>query len=98
VAFGFVGRSSQRSVVAFFAAAWFGWGNAAPSRLQIWLSIGSVLALLVAVAGAVIGFRSAASTAALRDRHAAFRRVRHVRAPARLPGFGAHFGGHGWRL
>jgi hypothetical protein len=55
-------------VLGFFASAWFGWGQAAPAAaLGTWLTVGSVLALAVAAAGAVVGFRSPASTAALHD-------------------------------
>jgi hypothetical protein len=67
-------RGITALIEGFFAAAWFGWGHAAaPSGLEIWLNIGGALALLVAVTGAVIGFRSPASTAALHDRRAARR-------------------------
>ncbi|GIH18881.1 hypothetical protein Raf01_70530 [Rugosimonospora africana] len=58
-------------VEGFFAAAWFGWGQQAQvAGLEVWLDIGSVVALLVAVGGAVIGLRSPASTAVLHDRSA----------------------------
>jgi hypothetical protein len=40
-------------IEGFFASAWFGWGQAEPSRLGAVLGVGSVPALLVAVAGAV---------------------------------------------
>lgn len=64
-------RGVTALVEGFFAAAWFGWGHAEASPgLGIWLDIGSGLALVVAVAGAVVGFRSPASEAALRDREA----------------------------
>jgi hypothetical protein len=54
-------------VEGFFAAAWFGWGNAAPSSLSTVLVMGSVLGLLVAVAGAVVGFRAPGTTAVFDD-------------------------------
>jgi hypothetical protein len=54
-------------VEGFFAAAWFGWGNAAPSSLGPLLVAGSVVGLLVAVAGAVVGFRAPGTDAALSD-------------------------------
>src|SRR5262245_22553773 len=58
-------------VLGFFASAWFGWGQAAPpAGLGTWLTVGSVLALVVAAVGASVGFRSPASTAALHDRAA----------------------------
>jgi hypothetical protein len=58
-------------VLGFFASAWFGWGQAAPpAGLGTWLTVGSVLALAVAAIGALAGFRSPASTAALRGRAA----------------------------
>ncbi|MEU8261497.1 hypothetical protein AB0C02_12865 [Micromonospora sp. NPDC048999] len=56
-------------VEGFFGAAWFGWGHVAPPAwLDPWLTAGSVVALLVAIAGAVVGFSSPASTAALNNR------------------------------
>jgi hypothetical protein len=54
-------------VEGFFAAAWFGWGDAAPSILEPLLIVGSVVGLLVAVAGAVVGFRAPGTDAALND-------------------------------
>jgi hypothetical protein len=58
-------------VLGFFAPAWFGWGQAAPpAGLGTWLTVGSLLALAAAAIGAVVGFRSPASTAALHDRAA----------------------------
>lgn len=55
--------------LGFFAAAWFGWAQA-DSDLGIWLTIGSILSLAVAVAGAVIGFRSPGDGSAMRSRDA----------------------------
>ena len=58
-------------VEGFFASAWFGWGHAdPPAWLDPWLTAGSIVALLVAIAGAVVGFTSPASTAALSNREA----------------------------
>jgi hypothetical protein len=54
-------------VEGFFAAAWFGWGNAAPSSLGPLLVVGSIIGLLVAVAGGVVGFRAPGADAALND-------------------------------
>jgi hypothetical protein len=53
--------------LGFFASAWFGWAQADPQpALAPWLNGSSFLAVLVAVAGAVVGFRAPASTSALR--------------------------------
>jgi hypothetical protein len=53
-------------VEGFFGAAWFGWGQAtAPGWLSPWLTVGSIIGLVVAVAGAVVGFTSPSSTAAV---------------------------------
>ncbi len=61
-------RGITALVEGFFAAAWFGWGHAAASStLSGWLDVGSVLALVVAVVGAVVGFRSPSTGAASRD-------------------------------
>ena len=55
-------------IEGFFGAAWFGWGQAAPPAwLGPWLTAGSVAALLVAIAGAVVGFTSPASTSAINN-------------------------------
>jgi hypothetical protein len=55
--------------LGFFAAAWFGWAQA-DSDLGIWLTIGSILSLAAAVAGAVVGFRSPGDDSAMRSREA----------------------------
>jgi hypothetical protein len=61
-------------ILGFFAMAWFGWGQEGPPGWLVpVLIVGSVLSLAVAITGAVVGFRSPASTGVLRDR-AAFRR------------------------
>jgi len=58
----------------FFAAAWFGWGQAAASSgVRPWLSAGSIVALVLAASGVVMAIRDRATTPALADR-AAFRR------------------------
>jgi hypothetical protein len=86
-------RSSRRDrgisalIEGFFGSAWFGWGHAAATA--IWLDIGTALALVVAIAGAVIGFRSPASTAVLRDRAAARRYGILVGIEFGLAGLGA---------
>jgi hypothetical protein len=54
-------------VEGFFAAAWFNWGNASPSPLAPLLIIGSIVGLLVAVAGALVGFRAPRTGAVLHD-------------------------------
>ncbi|WBB64916.1 hypothetical protein [Micromonospora sp. WMMD812] len=77
-------------VEGFFGAAWFGWGHAAPPAwLDPWLTVGSVAALLVAVAGAVVGFASAASTAAINNRAAGRRYGIIVGVEFALAGLGA---------
>jgi hypothetical protein len=83
-------RGTTALIEGFFAAAWFGWGHvAAPPGWDIWLDVGGAVALLVAVAGAVIGFRSPASTAALRDRRVARRYGIIVGVEFGLSGVGA---------
>ena len=57
-------------VEGFFAAAWFGWGNASPSPLAPLLVIGSIVGLLVAVCGALVGFSAPRTDAVLHDREA----------------------------
>jgi hypothetical protein len=54
-------------VEGFFASAWFGWGNASPSSLANILVVGSIIGLLVAGAGAVVGFRAPGTTAVFND-------------------------------
>jgi hypothetical protein len=68
------GRQSRRDlgitalVEGFFAAAWFGWGSgAAPAAWRSALTVGSVLALVMALTGAFVGLRSPASTAVMRE-------------------------------
>ena len=52
-----------------FAAGWFGWGQAAPpSWLVVPLAVGSILSVLVAVAGIVVTARSRARRTAVSDR------------------------------
>ncbi|MFF5297558.1 hypothetical protein [Paractinoplanes globisporus] len=77
-------------VEGFFGAAWFGWGQAAPPAwLSPWLTVGSVAALLVAIAGAVVGFTSPASTAAINNREAGRRYGIIVGVEFGLAGLGA---------
>ncbi|MEV0717860.1 hypothetical protein [Asanoa sp. NPDC050611] len=57
--------------LGFFAAAWFGWAQAGGS--SGWLTAGSVVSLLVAVAGLAIGLRAPAEGSAMRDRAASRR-------------------------
>jgi hypothetical protein len=55
-------------VEGFFATTWFGWGHqSAEGGWVTLLNVGTVVAICVAVAGAVLGVRSPASEAALRD-------------------------------
>jgi hypothetical protein len=71
----FVDSNSRRDAaftalfLGFFAAAWFGWAQAA-SRLTVWLAVASVASLLVAVAGGIVGFGSPGVGSAMRDRRA----------------------------
>jgi hypothetical protein len=53
--------------LGFFAAAWFGWAQA-DSTLGTWLLVGSIASLVVAVLGAVVGFRRPSVESALHDR------------------------------
>jgi len=77
-------------LLGFFAAAWFGWGHAAPTgRMEIWLDIGATVALLVAGAGAFAAFRRPAATAVLRDRSSARRYAIIVGIEFGLAGVGA---------
>jgi hypothetical protein len=76
-------------VSGFFASAWFGWGQATRTGWELWLNVGSVAAIVVAVIGAVLGFRSPASTAALRDPAAARRYGIIVGIEFGLAGLGA---------
>jgi hypothetical protein len=77
-------------VEGFFGAAWFGWGHAAPPGwLDPWLTAGSIVALLVAAAGAVVGFTSPASTAAINSREAGRRYGIIVGVEFGLAGLGA---------
>ena len=67
-------RGITALVEGFFANAWFGWGHAAASAtLSIWLDIASAVAVLVAIIGAVVGFRSPKSSGAINDRAAGIR-------------------------
>jgi hypothetical protein len=77
-------------VEGFFAAAWFGWAHAAPPAwLDPWLTVGSVAGLLIAIAGAVVGFTSPASTAAINSREAGRRYGIIVGVEFGLAGLGA---------
>ncbi|SED09945.1 hypothetical protein SAMN04490220_3495 [Rhodococcus jostii] len=57
-------------MVGFFAAAWFGWAMAidVPRPVTVLLDAGIVVALVVAVLGAVLAVRSPAESSALADR------------------------------
>ena len=82
-------RGLTTLIEGFFASAWFGWGHAAPSGLETWLTVGGIAALLLATAGAVVAFRGAGSTAALRDRDSARRYGMTVGVEFTLAGIGA---------
>jgi hypothetical protein len=61
-------RGVTVAVDGFFALVWFGWGQAAaPSWLVVPLAVGSGLAALLAVAGAVVTKRSAGRLPAMSD-------------------------------
>ena len=65
-------------IEGFFAAAWFGWGQAKPPPgLSAVLATGSVVAILTAVAGAVLTFRLR-SLPAIMDDPSARRRYRII--------------------
>jgi len=58
----------------FFGAAWFGWGQAKPpAALNAVLAVGSVVAILTAIAGGVLSYRNRAASAAM-DEQASRRR------------------------
>ena len=70
--------------------AWFGWGQEAPpSWLVPVLAAGSLVGLVVAVTGAVVGFRSPKETAVLRDQAALRRYGIIVGVEFALAGIGA---------
>ena len=52
--------------LGFFAAAWFGWAQAESTRR--WLLVGSIVSLVIAALGAVVGFRRPRDESALHDR------------------------------
>jgi hypothetical protein len=54
--------------LGFFAAAWFSWAQATESALRITLFVGSIVSCVVAIIGAVIGFRRPSAESALHDR------------------------------
>jgi hypothetical protein len=53
-------------LLGFFAAAWFGWAQAESTRT--WLLVGSIVSLVIAALGAVVGFRRPGAESALHDR------------------------------
>jgi hypothetical protein len=62
-------RGLTALIEGLFGFMWFGWGQAdPPAGWRIVLGAGAVVALLVAVAGAVQAVRSPASSGALHDR------------------------------
>jgi hypothetical protein len=62
-------RGLTAVILGFFAASWFSWANAdAPDGLPVWLTVGSVASLAVAVGGLVLAIRSPASSGAIWDR------------------------------
>jgi hypothetical protein len=61
-------RGVTMAVDGFFAFVWFGWGQAnAPSWLVVPLTVGTGLAVLLAVAGVVVARRSAGRLPAMSD-------------------------------
>lgn len=45
-------------ILGFFASAWFGWGQAEPpSGWPVFLTLGSIASILVAIPGAIIGWQ-----------------------------------------
>jgi hypothetical protein len=52
--------------LGFFAAAWFDWAQAESTRT--WLLVGSIVSLVIAALGAVVGFRRPGAESALHDR------------------------------
>jgi hypothetical protein len=58
-------------LLGFFGFVWFGWGQAnATAGLGVWLAVGGVAALLVALAGGIQAFRSPTASGVLHDRPA----------------------------
>src|SRR6185312_11342395 len=51
-------RGMTALIEGFFAAAWFGWARADEHGLDVLLTIGQILALLVAIGGLVLSIRS----------------------------------------
>jgi hypothetical protein len=67
-------RGFTALVEGFFANCWFGWGHAVASdAVALWLNIGGATAVVVALIGAVIGFRSPKATGAVSNRAAGIR-------------------------
>jgi hypothetical protein len=55
-------------VAGFFAAMWFGWGQAeATGMLTTLLTLGTVLSLILVVAGGVLAFRSPSDSSPMAD-------------------------------
>jgi hypothetical protein len=77
-------------VLGFFASTWFGWGHQSAEGAWVTvLNVGSVVAICVAVAGAVLGLRSPGANAALRDSAAGKRYGIIVGIEFTLAGLGA---------
>jgi hypothetical protein len=77
-------------IEGFFGFVWFGWGQAnASSGLRVVLTLGGIVAALVALAGGVQALRSPASTSTLHDRPAWRRYGRIVGVEFTLAGVGA---------
>ena len=55
-------------VEGFFASAWFSWGQADPPEGMVrFLEVGSIVAILVAIAGGILVYRSPAASTPMAD-------------------------------
>jgi hypothetical protein len=76
--------------LGFFSAVWFGWAEADPPEwLRVWLGVGITIGWLVALVGAIVGFRSSGETSAMRDRTSRARYGKTVGVEFALVGVGA---------
>lgn len=62
------GRGTTALVEGFFASAWFSWGQEnPPDGLIRFLTVGSVVAIVVAIAGGILAYRSPAASTTMAD-------------------------------